>query len=534
MSSSCSASVVVSIGVHTAVVASASLSLPTCSAGISNNNGTIRVLNFTSTDKYALVAGSSFTGSVTYANATIVPVSGVITSSLANPTSSVAYTVRLFDAEGCTRDTTYVLFPIDCSFHTLGLAKAVSTPVYNHADQTYLVTYSVTVKNIDKGPLSSVVIIDNLQTTFPAPTSYTVVEPPQTSGSGLITNPLFDGALQNNLTNSTSTLPAGGEEIVVFKVKVKTNIYYTPFLNSATGTAKNNVNATLRDSSNAGLDASPPKNVPTPVTFEPYLMYGITKQASFVQLENNSFDITYTVTANNLSNDTLTNVQLTDSLAEVFKSPVSYSIKSVSATGTSVNVNSSYNGNSDCKLLSGTGITLFPGEKRSVLITINILPDTFTVFSNSARGTARYSSKRNPGSSFVALNDISNNGNVADADGNHICNEPSDNIPTIIVIPATYSLFIPEGFSPNDDGINDHFVIKGMPRDAETRITIYNRWGNRVYYHANYSNAIPWDGNSNIAGTAGQGKLPQGTYYYVVEIRGAENKTITGFIVLQY
>jgi gliding motility-associated-like protein len=122
-----------------------------------------------------------------------------------------------------------------------------------------------------------------------------------------------------------------------------------------------------------------------------------------------------------------------------------------------------------------------------------------------------------------------------DTDNDLVCNEPFDNVPTVIVLPVTYSLFVPEGFSPNDDGINDQFVIKGLPQNSKNSLTIFNRWGNRVYFHENYAEAVPWDGTPNIAGTFGKGgKLPAGTYYYVLEMKGTDQRSLTGFIVLQY
>ena len=75
-------------------------------------------------------------------------------------------------------------------------------------------------------------------------------------------------------------------------------------------------------------------------------------------------------------------------------------------------------------------------------------------------------------------------------------------------------------------------VIQGLPTNGENSITIFNRWGNRVYFHSNYNNA--WDGHPNIAGTLGKDKLPQGTYYYILDIKGSGLKPITGYIVLQY
>ncbi|GAA0564852.1 hypothetical protein GCM10009415_54320 [Chitinophaga japonensis] len=70
-------------------------------------------------------------------------------------------------------------------------------------------------------------------------------------------------------------------------------------------------------------------------------------------------------------------------------------------------------------------------------------------------------------------------------------------------------LFIPNTFTPNGDGRNDRFVIKGLSRYTNVRIEIYNRWGNQVYRSDNYSN--DWDG-------AG---LSQGIYYYVLKVRDA-------------
>ncbi|WP_229379940.1 gliding motility-associated C-terminal domain-containing protein [Fibrella forsythiae] len=79
------------------------------------------------------------------------------------------------------------------------------------------------------------------------------------------------------------------------------------------------------------------------------------------------------------------------------------------------------------------------------------------------------------------------------------------------------SIFIPEGFSPNGDGINDYFVVQGTPRGATVDLEIFNRWGHRVYADTNYKN--DWGGQTNqgINTTANQG-LPDGTYFYVVRI----------------
>jgi gliding motility-associated-like protein len=54
-------------------------------------------------------------------------------------------------------------------------------------------------------------------------------------------------------------------------------------------------------------------------------------------------------------------------------------------------------------------------------------------------------------------------------------------------------------------------------------ITIINRWGAVVYDAENYQNT--W------GGTGDSGELPDGTYYYVVDFKGAK-PTISNFIYL--
>jgi len=91
-------------------------------------------------------------------------------------------------------------------------------------------------------------------------------------------------------------------------------------------------------------------------------------------------------------------------------------------------------------------------------------------------------------------------------------------------------IYIPEGFSPNDDGINDKFVIKNIDLFPANKIYIYNRWGNLVYEQEGYNNE--WDGKPNVSGTLGDDKLPVGTYYYILELNDKEKLKFNGFIYL--
>ncbi len=85
---------------------------------------------------------------------------------------------------------------------------------------------------------------------------------------------------------------------------------------------------------------------------------------------------------------------------------------------------------------------------------------------------------------------------------------------------------VPNGFSPNGDGINDEFVISKPIDSPNVNLKVFNRWGNFVYENENYDNT--WDGSSNkgiVIGNGGIG-LPDGTYYIIVDYKNDTPKTI--------
>lgn len=92
----------------------ASVNQATCGATSANADGSITLTNFGATDKYDYTTGSTYTGTATYATgSTTIPVDGIITSTLANPTTPQTYTVRVFTAT-CYTDRTVTLKPIIC------------------------------------------------------------------------------------------------------------------------------------------------------------------------------------------------------------------------------------------------------------------------------------------------------------------------------------------------------------------------------------------------------------------------------------
>lgn len=73
-------------------------------------------------------------------------------------------------------------------------------------------------------------------------------------------------------------------------------------------------------------------------------------------------------------------------------------------------------------------------------------------------------------------------------------------------------------FTPNGDGINDVLIFKHLEEASENELTIYNRYGTKVYSQVNYKN--DWTGD----------KLHNGTYYYILKRKDKED--LTGSLTL--
>jgi gliding motility-associated-like protein len=90
-----------------------------------------------------------------------------------------------------------------------------------------------------------------------------------------------------------------------------------------------------------------------------------------------------------------------------------------------------------------------------------------------------------------------------------------------VVIQPNYSMFIPNGFTPNGDGLNDVFIPLTQAVENYEMI-IYNRWGLQVFKSQLLE--FGWDG----------GNEPQGAFNYVIQITTAkgEEKIYTGSVTL--
>lgn len=104
----------------------------------------------------------------------------------------------------------------------------------------------------------------------------------------------------------------------------------------------------------------------------------------------------------------------------------------------------------------------------------------------------------------------------------------------VLVLINDVPFFIPDAFSPNGDGKNDKFEIKGLHKYQTVGIEIINRWGNTVYQSKNYGEGANkdgfWDGTASSGLRIGSGPVPTGTYYFILKLNGKEN--INGSIYL--
>lgn len=76
---------------------------------------------------------------------------------------------------------------------------------------------------------------------------------------------------------------------------------------------------------------------------------------------------------------------------------------------------------------------------------------------------------------------------------------------------------IPNVFSPNGDGQNDKFTLYAITAQEIKEFSVYNRWGQRVYYDIGFPGG--WDGNFN------GNPLECGTYFYTISYACSDGNT---------
>ena len=108
-----------------------------------------------------------------------------------------------------------------------------------------------------------------------------------------------------------------------------------------------------------------------------------------------------------------------------------------------------------------------------------------------------------------------------DAFAYEICNENGCDTSTATILVRCKSPLVYNGFSPNDDGMNDTFTIFNIEDFPNNHLRVYNRWGNLIFEKKDYQNE--WDGRS-----LQNEILPDGTYFYMFEVK--DQPTVKGYV----
>jgi len=135
-------------------------------------------------------------------------------------------------------------------------------------------------------------------------------------------------------------------------------------------------------------------------------------------------------------------------------------------------------------------------------------------------GTSKLATDKN----FIKIEDYFTPATVIDSNtklkGEYYCyrviakrnNDFLESVSNEVCIPAITRLFVPNAFSPNNDGINDVFKPVGI-HILNYHLQIFSRWGELIFESNDLENG--WDGK--IKGNY----CPAGTYTYTITISGA-------------
>jgi len=93
-----------------------------------------------------------------------------------------------------------------------------------------------------------------------------------------------------------------------------------------------------------------------------------------------------------------------------------------------------------------------------------------------------------------------------------------------VEIKVSADIFVNDIITPNGDGVNDNLVINGLENYPENEISVFNRWGNRIYTAENYRNE--WDG------TFKGEPVPAGTYFFVFKDRTTGKLVAKGYLTI--
>jgi gliding motility-associated-like protein len=236
---------------------------------------------------------------------------------------------------------------------------------------------------------------------------------------------------------------------------------------------------------------------------------------SIASLPDGNYMVRFKIKVINRMGYDIDSLIIQDDLDKVFGSTTAYKVLDLNTSGALIK-NDLFNGSGVIDLVTLSS-TLAAGKSDSILLSVMVTPGaTGGQFSNVAKLNAK--------SPFGDITLSSDDPSINPADTSGITNRDA----TLFIIPAA-DIIIPGGFSPNNDGIDDYFVIK-HPVGTQIGLLIFNRWGNPVYTSDDYQNDWNGKGISSFLGDY----VSKGTYFYIVTVKeqSGVSKKLAGSIML--
>ncbi len=292
-----------------------------------------------------------------------------------------------------------------------------------------------------------------------------------------ITNISNGGIFSNNTIKwANLTVPVGGITLT-YQVTVANpkGLDHVDYLNMAQVTASNQFDPDSKPNNDNGDQSEDDED--SEFINIPSTDIAINKEVDKTDVPMYS-SVVFTITAENLGNLAATNVEVKDLL------PKGYELETSTATS------GTYDGK--------TGIWTIPSvaPKGSQTLTLNVKVVDFKDYLNIAQ--------------LVSMDQIDTNA--------------SNNQDSATVQPNCLKIW--NEFSPNDDGQNDTFYIDCITQYPDNQLSIFNRWGNLIYFKKGYDNT--WDGKEKGSAKT----LPDGTYFYILDLGDGSEKT-SGWLYLK-
>jgi len=112
--------------------------------------------------------------------------------------------------------------------------------------------------------------------------------------------------------------------------------------------------------------------------------------------------------------------------------------------------------------------------------------------------------------------------------------EGSPNCTTIEPVKVGTDIIVYNGMSPNNDQLNDFFMIQCIDKLPNNNVKIFNRKGVQIYeidYYDQNDDARRFNGIANRGALGNGNTLPIGTYFYIID-KGDGSEPIVGYLEL--